>query len=63
MQWIIENWVLLIVGGGMVGMHLFGHGHGHGQKGGHDTTDHGTSKNVAKPDPIKIEPSREDTNA
>jgi hypothetical protein len=26
MQWILENW-LLLVGGGMVAMHLFGHGH------------------------------------
>ena len=32
MQWIAENWLLLAVGGGMIAMHLFGHGHGH--KGG-----------------------------
>ncbi len=29
MQWIIENWILLLVGGGLVAMHMFGHGHGH----------------------------------
>lgn len=35
MQWLADNrtWVLLI--GGMIGMHLFGHGHGgHGSGGG-----------------------------
>lgn len=30
MQWILENWILVLVGGGMIAMHLFGHGHGHG---------------------------------
>lgn len=33
MQWIIDNWLLLLIGGGMVAMHLFGHG-GHGGHGG-----------------------------
>jgi len=42
MQWIAENWVLLLLGGGMIAMHLFGHGHG-GQ-GKHKT------KKAAKPD-------------
>ncbi len=27
MQWILENWVLLLVGGAMVAMHVFRHGH------------------------------------
>ena len=37
MQWVIDNWVLVLLGGGMVAMHLFGHGHGHGhgRKGRH----------------------------
>lgn len=36
MQWIIDNWLLLALGGGMIAMHMFGHGHGHGKgKGGH----------------------------
>ncbi len=36
MQWIAENWVLLLVAGGMIAMHLFGHGHGgHGGHGKH----------------------------
>lgn len=34
MQWIVDNWLILLLGGGMVAMHLFGHGHGHG-RGGH----------------------------
>lgn len=33
MQWIIENWIVLLLGGGMVAMHLFGHKHGHKGKG------------------------------
>lgn len=28
MAWIIENWVLVLVIGGMLAMHLFGHRHG-----------------------------------
>lgn len=31
MQWIIDNWVLLLLGGGVIALHLFGHGHGHGR--------------------------------
>ena len=30
MEWLAENWVLVVVIGGMAAMHLFGHGHGHG---------------------------------
>lgn len=32
MQWIIENWLTLLLIGGMLAMHLFGHGHAHGRK-------------------------------
>ena len=28
MEWLFENWVLVLVFGGMAAMHLFGHGHG-----------------------------------
>jgi hypothetical protein len=28
MDWLIENWVLVALIGGMGAMHLFGHGHG-----------------------------------
>lgn len=35
MAWISENWLLLLLFGGMAAMHLFGHGHG-GHK--HDKT-------------------------
>ena len=42
MQWVVENWVLLLLLGGMLAMHLFGHGHGnHGKK---------KTKKVPKPD-------------
>lgn len=27
MQWVMENWMLLVVGCGMLAMHLLGHGH------------------------------------
>jgi len=32
MQWLLDNWLLLLLGVGMIAMHLFGHG-GHGDKG------------------------------
>lgn len=28
MEWLTENWVLVLVFGSMAGMYLFGHGHG-----------------------------------
>ena len=31
MQWIVDNWLILLLIGGMLAMHLFGHGHGHGK--------------------------------
>ena len=31
MQWLLDNWIWVLLGGGMVAMHLFGHG-GHGKK-------------------------------
>jgi len=34
MEWVSENWIWLLLGGAMIGMHLFGHG-GHGGRGGH----------------------------
>ena len=33
MQWLLDNWFLALLIGGMIGMHLFGHG-GHGGHGG-----------------------------
>lgn len=39
MAWLAENWLLVLLLGGMVAMHMFGHGHGgHGghKKGGHN---------------------------
>jgi len=43
MQWIAENWMLLLLVGGMVAMHLFGHGHGHGKQ---------KSKQISKDDDV-----------
>jgi len=43
MQWILENWVIVLFGAGMIGMHLFGHRHG--GKGGHD---HGSHNHLDK---------------
>lgn len=49
MQWLAENWFLVLLGGGMVAMHLFGHGHGghgggKGDDGGHGG--HGAKKSA-----------------
>lgn len=33
MEWLAENWVVVLLVGGMALMHLFGHGHGHGHGG------------------------------
>ena len=33
MEWLLDNWVLVLFGGGMIAMHMFGHG-GHGKSGG-----------------------------
>lgn len=37
MQWVVDNWLILLLVGGMLAMHLFGHGHGGhgGGRGGH----------------------------
>ena len=40
MEWLSENWVLVLVFGGMSAMHLFGHGHG-GHEHGQSTKRHG----------------------
>lgn len=34
MQWIVDNWLILLLVGGMLAMHMFGHGHGRGGHGG-----------------------------
>jgi hypothetical protein len=47
MQWIIDNWIWILVIGGMLGMHLFGHGHGKkGHGGGHDVKPKGKTEPV-----------------
>ncbi len=47
MEWLLDNWVLVLFGGGMIAMHMFGHG-GHGKRGGHACCKSRTSK--AEPD-------------
>lgn len=37
MEWAMENWFLLLLLGGCLGMHFFMHGHGHGNHGNHHT--------------------------
>ena len=46
MQWITENWILLLLGGGMLIMHMFGHGKhgGHGRRRKHDDPDSDQAK-------------------
>jgi hypothetical protein len=53
MQWITDNWLILLFGGGMIAMHLFGHG-GHGGHGKHKT------KQPQKPDDVAESPSDEE---
>lgn len=35
MQWVLDNWFILLLVVGMVAMHLFGHGHGGHGRGSH----------------------------
>lgn len=57
MEWLMENWVLALVFGGMAAMHLFGHGHG-GHK--HGKTDRQTQARAKKtPDADTGTPSRD----
>jgi len=44
MQWLTENWVLLVLLGGCIGMHLFMHGH-HSHS---SMEEKGDTKNVPK---------------
>ncbi len=43
MQWALDNWIWILLGGGMIAMHFFGHGrggHGSGQAGDHGAGGH-----------------------
>lgn len=60
MQWVIDNWLLVLLGGGMLAMHLFGHGHGHGRKTHRDRADDGPD---GRADPAPSETAEEDRNA
>ncbi|MEC5325581.1 DUF2933 domain-containing protein [Aurantimonas sp. A3-2-R12] len=43
MQWVLDNWIWIALGVGMIAMHMFGHG-GHG---GHSKS----RKEASQPDP------------
>ncbi|WP_138935006.1 hypothetical protein [Roseovarius arcticus] len=60
MQWVYENWLLLLVGGGMIAMHLFGHGHGH--KSGRKNAHHHSTKKTAASDLKTTGRSKEGSN-
>ncbi len=55
MQWVLDNWIWILFGVGMIAMHMFGHG-GHG---GHDG--HGKSRNGASQTGRKSEPDAPST--
>lgn len=61
MQWIVENWLLLLLGGGMIAIHLFGHGHG--KNGSHDHANHRTPLDEGIPVKDGKYPSKGDTDA
>ena len=44
MEWLSENWLLVLFGGGMIAMHLGGHRHG-GSGGGGGCCGGGAKKN------------------
>ena len=47
MTWIIDNWIIILLGVGFIAFHLFGHGgHGGGHGGGHK---HGSDKKPVPP--------------
>jgi len=53
MDWLSQNWLLVLFFGGMIGMHLFGH-KGHGKSGGrgccgggHNGVDQSSSEHTA----------------
>ena len=51
MQWILENWISILLFGGFIGVHFFMHGRGghggHGRKQDGDTQGHSHNKNSA----------------
>jgi len=63
MQWFIDNWVLVLLGGGMVAMHLFGHGHGHGRKGGGHGSGPAADERADSVAPETPDQPRDDRNA
>ena len=50
MQWVLDNLIWILLGGGMIAMHMFGHG-GHGSHGGHGKSRNGASQTDGKSEP------------
>ncbi len=50
MEWVLDNWIWILFGGGMVAMHLFGHG-GHGDHGSHSKNRDAGSRTEPAPQP------------
>jgi len=61
MQWVTENWLILLLGGGMVAMHLFGHKHGH--KGGNHNHRSENANETETPHPDDPKAPKENTDA
>ncbi len=54
MQWLLANWIWVLVGIAFIGMHIFGHG-GHGSHGSHGrkkrSPDSGGAESDETPEP------------
>ncbi|MBI1220769.1 MAG: hypothetical protein GC186_19750 [Rhodobacteraceae bacterium] len=70
MQWILDNWLIVLLFGGMAAMHLFGHGHGghsgHGNGGhgggcGGGGMKHRNPVADQQPEPVPVAPPEEKT--
>jgi len=49
MEWLSNNWIWILVIGGMIGFHLFGHrGHGSGHKHGETPSDRDSGGRAGK---------------
>ncbi len=61
MEWVLDNWIWILFGVGMIAMHMFGHG-GHGDHGGHGGHGgHGKSRDGASQTDRKSEPDAPST--
>jgi len=65
MQWIIENWLVVMVAAGLLTMHLFDYSHGHKRvrKATVRIAHQKSPRNTKRPDRAMTDRSREDGNA